>query len=410
MKSFLCPTFIYTTNKEEWRTIDFVVHILGLRSVDVNVKQALWLWDSPLQSGDDTQAQRQWAASELDLKRRYFLNAIRLRELERGGLSPRTAASLPNQEIYHFVILIYWSFNQSVMSFCNSKGTNSVSPGDWCVAHHFNSDCFIQSEQEKRICALPQLPSFWFSPTVLLHFPRPLDVPQPNFHVVPLPRLQWTAVLRLTAEVNSRCHKPTLNGSRSWTRWKRRPRCWPTAAGSGSAPLVQPAPPSRLTCHPCGGKSPLVAVWGGAWLIYSIPVCGHLFVGLSKVCGLGSFESQQLTCWPCLYRGESLDNLDARSSWRSSWTPRSNSYIPNYNQLPSAFSGSAVNYGGGSGVQRPGAGTPSSLSSQQSRLPSPLSPTRSPEPRTNTRDSLQRNRYYYNSALLSNSNKLPLTS
>lgn len=128
--------------------------------------------------------------------------------------------------------------------------------------------------------------------------------------------------------------------------------------------------------------------------------------------------------WPWLYRGESLDNLDASSSWRSSWTPRSNSYVPNYNQPPSAFSGSAVNYGGGSGVQRTStlpssfsmghlqgrAGTPSSLSSQQSRLPSRLSPTRSPEPRNNAEDSLQRNRYNLNAALLNKPTKLPLTS
>lgn len=127
---------------------------------------------------------------------------------------------------------------------------------------------------------------------------------------------------------------------------------------------------------------------------------------------------------PWLYRGESLDNLDASRNWRSSWTPKSNSFIPNYNQPPSAFSGSAVNYGGGSGVQRPPtlpssyslghlrgrAGTPSSRSSQESPFASPLSPTRSPEPRNNAGDSLQRNRYNHNAALLNNPNKLPLTS
>lgn len=67
------------------------------------MKQALWLPDRPLRSGHDTQAQSQWAASELDL-RRYILDSIRLRELERGGLSPRTAAFLPNQEIFHSVL------------------------------------------------------------------------------------------------------------------------------------------------------------------------------------------------------------------------------------------------------------------------------------------------------------------
>ncbi|XP_056910614.1 LIM domain only protein 7-like isoform X16 [Takifugu flavidus] len=96
-------------------------------------------------------------------------------------------------------------------------------------------------------------------------------------------------------------------------------------------------------------------------------------------------------------RGESLDNLDAPSTWRSSWTPRSNAFVPNHNPLPSAFSGSDVISSGGSGVQRPstllssysvghlrgGAGMPSFPSSKQSPLPSPLSPTRSAEPWNN---------------------------
>lgn len=134
-------------------------------------------------------------------------------------------------------------------------------------------------------------------------------------------------------------------------------------------------------------------------------------------------EMSRLTAnlvWSWLSRGESLDNLDASSSsWRSSWTPRSNYYVPNYNQPPPAFSGSALNYsGGGSGVQRPStlpssfsvshvqgrAGTPSS---QPSPASSPLSPTRSPEPRNNAGDSLQRNRYSYSAALLNNPNRLP---
>lgn len=105
VRSFLHPTFIYIMKKEQsaW-TIDCFVHVFGLYSVGVNVKQALWLPDRPLRSGHDTQAQSQWAASELDLRRRYFLDSIRLRELERGGLSPCTAASLPNQEIFQSVL------------------------------------------------------------------------------------------------------------------------------------------------------------------------------------------------------------------------------------------------------------------------------------------------------------------
>lgn len=93
--------------------------MLGLHSADVNVKQALWPWDRPLRSGPETQAQSQWAASELDLKRRYFLNAIRLRELERGGLSARSAASLPNQEnlqsVSNFNLLITESVKNDVL-------------------------------------------------------------------------------------------------------------------------------------------------------------------------------------------------------------------------------------------------------------------------------------------------------
>ncbi|KAM8750104.1 LIM domain only protein 7 isoform 9-T9 [Acanthopagrus schlegelii] len=100
---------------------------------------------------------------------------------------------------------------------------------------------------------------------------------------------------------------------------------------------------------------------------------------------------------PPMRRGESLDNLDTYNPWRSSWTPRSNSNIPNYNRPHSALSGST--YGGGAGAQRPasstlptsqsmgslrgGAGTPSSPWSRQSPSPSPSSPspTSSPEPR-----------------------------
>ncbi|KAI3355846.1 hypothetical protein L3Q82_004408 [Scortum barcoo] len=102
---------------------------------------------------------------------------------------------------------------------------------------------------------------------------------------------------------------------------------------------------------------------------------------------------------PPMRRGESLDNLDASyNSWRSSWTPRSNSYVQNYTRPHSALSGSTSFYGGGPGAQRPGsstlpssysmgslrggAGTPSSPWSRQSHSPSPStpSPTTSPEP------------------------------
>ncbi|XP_034740525.1 LIM domain only protein 7 isoform X6 [Etheostoma cragini] len=95
---------------------------------------------------------------------------------------------------------------------------------------------------------------------------------------------------------------------------------------------------------------------------------------------------------PPMRRGESLDNLDASyNSWRSSWTPRSNAYIPNYTRPHSALSGSTSFYGGGLGGQRlgsstlpsssstgslrGGAGTPSSSWSQQSPSPSPSSPS-----------------------------------
>lgn len=86
--------------------MNYFVHICGLYSVGGNVQQHLWLWERPLPGGYNTQAQSQRAASEQDLKRRYILDSIRLRTLERGGLSPVTAASLPNQE-----------FSQSVLNF-----------------------------------------------------------------------------------------------------------------------------------------------------------------------------------------------------------------------------------------------------------------------------------------------------
>ncbi|XP_070831589.1 LIM domain only protein 7 [Chaetodon trifascialis] len=97
---------------------------------------------------------------------------------------------------------------------------------------------------------------------------------------------------------------------------------------------------------------------------------------------------------PPMRRGESLDNLDAYNSWRSSWTPRSNSYMQNYARPHSALSGGTSFYGGGSGAQRPGsstlpssysmgslrggAGTPSSPWSRQSPSPSPSSPSPTP--------------------------------
>ncbi|XP_049904521.1 LIM domain only protein 7-like isoform X2 [Epinephelus moara] len=101
---------------------------------------------------------------------------------------------------------------------------------------------------------------------------------------------------------------------------------------------------------------------------------------------------------PPMRRGESLDNLDSYNSWRSSWTPRSNSHIQNYTRPHSALSGSTSFYSGGLGAQqsgsstlpssysmgslRGGAGTPSSPWSRQSPSPSPSSPspTTSPEP------------------------------
>ncbi|XP_054470867.1 LIM domain only protein 7 isoform X3 [Anoplopoma fimbria] len=105
---------------------------------------------------------------------------------------------------------------------------------------------------------------------------------------------------------------------------------------------------------------------------------------------------------PPMRRGESLDNLDTSyNSWRSSWTPRSNSHTQSQARPTSALSGSTSFYGGGSsgaqlrgpgsstlpssysmGSLRAGAGTPSSPWSRQSPSPSPSSPSpaTSPEP------------------------------
>ncbi|XP_040912479.1 LIM domain only protein 7 isoform X2 [Toxotes jaculatrix] len=114
---------------------------------------------------------------------------------------------------------------------------------------------------------------------------------------------------------------------------------------------------------------------------------------------------------PPMRRGESLDNLDASyNSWRSSWTPRSNSYAQNYTRPHSALSGSTSFYSGGSGAQRPasstlpssysmgslrgGAGTPSSPWSRQTPSPSPSSPSPSttPEPMSEAGAPQQRSR------------------
>ncbi|XP_026233111.1 LIM domain only protein 7a isoform X3 [Anabas testudineus] len=113
---------------------------------------------------------------------------------------------------------------------------------------------------------------------------------------------------------------------------------------------------------------------------------------------------------PPMRRGESLDNLDASSnSWRSSWTPRSNS-VQNYIRPHSALSGSGSFYSSGSGTQRPsssilpssysmgslrgGAGTPSSSWSRQTPSPSlsSPSPTTSPEPTSEAGAAQQRSR------------------
>ncbi|KAM6934136.1 LIM domain only protein 7 [Xenentodon cancila] len=99
---------------------------------------------------------------------------------------------------------------------------------------------------------------------------------------------------------------------------------------------------------------------------------------------------------PAMRRGESLDNLDASyNSWRSSWTPRSSSFVQNYSRTQSGNTSLVI---GGSGTQRPisstlpssysmgslrsGAGTHSSPWPRQSPSPSPssLSPATSPEP------------------------------
>ncbi|XP_071335144.1 LIM domain only protein 7-like isoform X4 [Trachinotus anak] len=114
---------------------------------------------------------------------------------------------------------------------------------------------------------------------------------------------------------------------------------------------------------------------------------------------------------PPMRRGESLDNLDASyNSWRSSWTPRGNSYVQNYTRPHSALSGSTSFYSGGSGAQRPGsstlpssysmgslrggAGTPPSPWSRQTPSPSPSSPspTTSPEPTSEAGAPQQRSR------------------
>lgn len=93
--SLLLDLFISLKQRSEG-LLNCFVHICGLYSIGVNVQQHLWMWERPLPGGSNTQAQSQRAASEQNLKRRYIFDSIRLRTLERGGLSPVTAASLPN--------------------------------------------------------------------------------------------------------------------------------------------------------------------------------------------------------------------------------------------------------------------------------------------------------------------------
>ncbi|KAG7501614.1 LIM domain only protein 7 isoform X6 [Solea senegalensis] len=120
------------------------------------------------------------------------------------------------------------------------------------------------------------------------------------------------------------------------------------------------------------------------------------------------FASNKESDVPPMRRGESLDNLDASyNSWRSSWTPRSNSYAPNYTRPHSALSGSTSFYSSGSATQRPsstlpssysmgslqsGAGTSSSLRSWRTPSPSFSSSTTSPEPTSEAGVPQQRSR------------------
>nr|XP_061826702.1 LIM domain only protein 7-like isoform X2 [Nerophis lumbriciformis] len=106
---------------------------------------------------------------------------------------------------------------------------------------------------------------------------------------------------------------------------------------------------------------------------------------------------------PSNRRVGSLDNLDyPHNSWRSSWTPRSDSHIPNYSRPHSALSTSAPFHGGGAPRARSGSSTlPTSLRglstgaapwSQQSVSLSSLSPTTSPEPASDAGGPRQRSR------------------
>ncbi|XP_051938426.1 LIM domain only protein 7 isoform X7 [Hippocampus zosterae] len=108
---------------------------------------------------------------------------------------------------------------------------------------------------------------------------------------------------------------------------------------------------------------------------------------------------------PSTRRGGSLDHLDKPlNSWRSSWAPRSESYIPNYSRPHSAIYGSAPVFGGGppgagSGASSlppsfrgPAAGATSWSRQSASPLPSSVSPTTSSEPGPDTGGQRQRSR------------------
>ncbi|KAG7238836.1 hypothetical protein INR49_030380 [Caranx melampygus] len=166
-----------------------------------------------------------------------------------------------------------------------------------------------------------------------------------------------------------------------------------TGGGAGQQPLSQAELERQQILNEMKKKTPLLT--DGSW------------IRQQSVTTATNKESDI----PPMRRGESLDNLDSNyNSWRSSWTPRTNSYAPNYPRPHSALSGSTSSYSGGSGAQRPAsstlpssysmgslrgaAGTPTPPWARQTPSPSTSSPspTTSPEPMSDGGSSQQRSR------------------
>lgn len=99
--------------------------------------------------------------------------------------------------------------------------------------------------------SVPSLPIFSAS-YLVFDFPETFRFLQQHFNFICPLCVQRRAVEWLRGRVSRPRRRQRQSGSRSWTRWRRRLRCWRTVAGSASAP---PAPPRSPRCLPCAGRA-----------------------------------------------------------------------------------------------------------------------------------------------------------